>query len=253
MNNSEYTYILQNPKNIDVLETQQLEEIVNEFPYFQSARAILLKGLNKTNSYKYNSTLKKTAAYTIDRKVLFNFITSPIFIHKTTSKIEVLEDLEIIETVKVLHKKITDTVSSENEEIKGKIEEATEILEIGKPIQFNSSEPHSFNEWMQLITQKPITRKEQKVDKFSIIDKFIETSPKIKAVDKNAKITDVSSGSSTENASLMTETLAKVYLEQKKYENAIKAYRILSLKYPEKSGFFADRIKAIKILQRNRS
>jgi hypothetical protein len=48
----------------------------------------------------------------------------------------------------------------------------------------------------------------------------------------------------------MTETLAKVYLQQKKYDNAIKAYEILSLKYPEKSGFFADRIKAIKILQR---
>jgi len=50
----------------------------------------------------------------------------------------------------------------------------------------------------------------------------------------------------------MTETLAKVYLEQKKYENAIQAYRILSLKYPEKSGFFADQIKRIQILQKNK-
>ena len=39
----------------------------------------------------------------------------------------------------------------------------------------------------------------------------------------------------------MTETLARIYLEQKKYDNAIKAYQILILKYPEKSGFFADR------------
>ncbi len=53
--------------------------------------------------------------------------------------------------------------------------------------------------------------------------------------------------------SLMTETLAKVYLAQKKYENAIQAYRILSLKYPEKSGFFADQIKRIQILQKNKS
>jgi len=51
----------------------------------------------------------------------------------------------------------------------------------------------------------------------------------------------------------MTETLAKVYLEQQKFENAIKAYRILSLKYPEKSGFFANQIKAIKIFQKNKS
>ena len=44
----------------------------------------------------------------------------------------------------------------------------------------------------------------------------------------------------------MTETLAKVYLAQNNYKKAIQAYRILSLKYPEKSGFFADRISAIK-------
>jgi hypothetical protein len=49
----------------------------------------------------------------------------------------------------------------------------------------------------------------------------------------------------------MTETLARIYLEQKNYEKAIQSYKILSLKYPEKSGFFADQIKAVKQLQEN--
>ena len=49
--------------------------------------------------------------------------------------------------------------------------------------------------------------------------------------------------------SLMTETLARIYVEQKNYKKAIQSYKILSLKYPEKSGFFADQIKAIKKLQ----
>ena len=258
MNSTDYTYLLKNPESIDALKTQQLEEIINEFPYFQSARVLWLNGLNKTNSYKYNSALKKTAAYTIDRKVLFDFITSPIFINKINLKEELLEDLEIIEveTVKALHQKITDNFTSSNEEIVPTIttqentQQAAEVLELGKPIQFNSTEPQSFNEWMQLVIQKPIERDKKEVDKFSIIDKFIETNPKIKPIDKSHKNIDISSGSSRENDNLMTETLAKVYLEQKKYENAIKAYHILSLKYPEKSGFFADRIKAIKILDR---
>jgi hypothetical protein len=43
----------------------------------------------------------------------------------------------------------------------------------------------------------------------------------------------------------MTETLAKVYLQQKNFKKALQAYHILSLKYPEKSGFFADQIRAI--------
>ncbi|VAW18464.1 hypothetical protein MNBD_BACTEROID04-750, partial [hydrothermal vent metagenome] len=50
MNCPEYINILQNSESIDAFKTQQLEEIIYEFPYFQSARAILLKGLNKTNS-----------------------------------------------------------------------------------------------------------------------------------------------------------------------------------------------------------
>ncbi|NOR27240.1 MAG: hypothetical protein GQ540_01795 [Lutibacter sp.] len=261
MNSSQYTYLLQNPENISTLNIQQLEEIISEFPYFQSARAILLNGLQKTNSYKYNSTLKKTAAYTIDRKVLFDFITSPIFIDDKKSEIEVLENIKIneAETVKELHKKIVDSIPPKTsapkifKDEKGTLENAKEILEIGKPITFNSVEPHSFNEWMQLISKKPIVREEKTNGNFSIIDKFIEANPKIKPVDKNIVTRDISPESSKENDSLMTETLAKVYLEQKKYDNAIKAYRILCLKYPEKSGFFADRIKAIKILQRNKS
>jgi hypothetical protein len=51
----------------------------------------------------------------------------------------------------------------------------------------------------------------------------------------------------------MTETLAKIYLEQKKYQRAIEAYEILILKYPEKSRLFADRIENIKKLQQNNS
>ena len=53
------------------------------------------------------------------------------------------------------------------------------------------------------------------------------------------------------NDGLMTETLARIYLEQKNYDKAIQSYKILSLKYPEKSGFFADQIKAVKQLQEN--
>jgi hypothetical protein len=49
----------------------------------------------------------------------------------------------------------------------------------------------------------------------------------------------------------MTETLAKVYLEQRKFQKAIQAYEILILKYPEKSTFFANRISDIRILQQN--
>jgi hypothetical protein len=241
MNSEEFTYLLQNKQNIDANITQQLNEVIEEFPYFQSARAIQLKGLNQTNSFKYNPALKKTAAYTIDRKILFEFITSKQFTNTSTEKI----------SEEKINPNTSKTLAQEN---------ASEILEIGKPIKFNNAEPHSFNQWMQLISQNPIHIEENSIKKPSeikekkdLINKFIETNPKIKPINKSTDYQNITPNSSLGNESLMTETLAKVYLEQKKYESAVKAYRILSLKYPEKSGFFADRINAIKILQKNNS
>ena len=48
---------------------------------------------------------------------------------------------------------------------------------------------------------------------------------------------------------LMTETLARIYVEQKNFKKAIQSYKVLSLKYPDKSGFFANQIKAVEQLQ----
>jgi tetratricopeptide (TPR) repeat protein len=87
--------------------------------------------------------------------------------------------------------------------------------------------------------------------KLELIDKFIESNPKIPAVKKDAVANINFDLNKEDHSMLMTETLAKVYLEQKKYQKAIQAYEILILKYPEKISFFADRISDIKILQQN--
>ena len=76
-----------------------------------------------------------------------------------------------------------------------------------------------------------------------LIDKFIATSPKINPSLYDS-YNDIAMDSVQENESLMTETLAHVYVEQKKYQKAITAFTILSLKYPEKSSFFAHQIRS---------
>lgn len=153
------------------------------------------------------------------------------------------------------------------------IKTAAEHLEIGKPLDFSLNEKHSFQEWLQLSRTEPIDRsnegpqneeinpdavKEEKViieerqKKAEIIDKFIETNPKISPIRSTSSAPAVQiESNSDDNSYLMTETLARVYLEQKKYTKAIQAYEILILKYPEKITFFADRISDIKILQQN--
>ncbi|WKD84994.1 hypothetical protein KCTC32516_00331 [Polaribacter huanghezhanensis] len=238
MNTNSFTDILKNPQKITTKNTEVVKTIVDEYPFFQAARAIYLKGLKNNDSFKYNAELKTTAAYTTDRAVLFDFITSSKF-----TEAPKLESKEV-------HQQITEKIVSEKPVIAAK-----EELSIGKPLTFSKTETHSFNEWMQLASQKKIERnldQKEPIDKNMIIDNFIKQNPKISKVSKDAEKKEVVL-EEKQDSYLMTETLAKVYLEQNKHENAIKAYEILSLKYPEKSGFFADQIKRIRILQKNKS
>ena len=227
---------------IQYLKATELKGIIEEFPYFQAARTLYLKELKSQDSFKYNHELKTTAAYTSDRNVLFNYIISFS---------EEQQDL--------LEKNTATTISSgsnsssSSSSVLNKVEDN---LKIGKPLPFSSTENHSFNQWLQLSPKKVIVRSKEKRTqqtsrKEDLIDKFIQNSPKIRPLEKGIKFT-VPVSKNKYDAALMTETLAKVYLEQKKYENAMQAYRILSLKYPEKSGFFADQIKRIQILQKNK-
>jgi len=230
MTRLEFNNILDYPNKINADFLEKLDSVITTYPYFQSARVLYLKGLQNQESFKFNDTLKKTAAYVTDRSVLFDFIVAKK--EATSVKDEV--------NIQTLHKDIG----------KPKEESIKTSLQIGKPFTFSASEKHSFNEWLQLSQFKPIERKNFKTPPLDLIDKFIQSKPKIKP-SKQKENPPILVNSIQENSNIMTETLAKVYLEQKKYEKAISAYKILSLKYPEKSGFFADQIKAIKILQKD--
>ena len=242
MDKKSYIQILNKPELISEEVSLELKKVCEKYPYFQSAQALNLKVLRNKNSFKYNNALKKTAAYTINRSVLFDFITSDFFKEQTIFKEEKNSITELL-----LPKKKTEKIKEE--------------LAIGQPLSFTENESFSFNQWMQLSSKKIISRdktnkkgiliSEKNSEKDAIINRFIETSPKIPRPNK-AKPVEIKVIESKQNNMLATETLAKVYLEQKKFESAIKAYKILSLKYPEKSGFFADQIKRIQILQKNK-
>ena len=268
MNLTDYTYLINKPDAINERHSLSLEKIIEEFPYFQSARILRLKHLYNQDSFKYNYALKVAASYTTDRSILFDFITSDNFVTVQNGlydqKVAELMDIDVfgseIVEIKVeeskkntLEQSIISTIESANPKT------LEEKLEIGKPLEFSKQETHSFQEWLQLSRLKPIEREnkseeidEEKKKKLDLIDKFIETNPKISPVNKDAKPV-VKEAVIEDKSYLMTETLAKVYLEQKKYLRAIQAYEILILKYPEKSSFFADRISDIKILQQSNS
>lgn len=303
----ELTYLLQHPEAITASQADKLSSAINEYPYFQPLRAIYLKGLKLKDSYKYNNALKITAAHTADRSVLFDYITSDVFNQNEVSQ-QIKQNSEAIKSIEVFaiddisidrsvtiddalkeHIKATEGVLDPNlfkakpmpkiESQEPKIEDsiiAVDVknitpekkLKIGKPLEFDKSESHSFTEWLKITSFKPIVRDEAQhkteveietqsssksnlEDKFAIINKFIKENPKIKPISDKAPKPKLVHNDDAVSDSLMTETLARIYLEQKNYDKAIQSYKILSLKYPEKSSFFADQIKLVEELKEN--
>ncbi|AVR44493.1 hypothetical protein C7S20_04010 [Christiangramia fulva] len=286
MEKEELTYLLENPAEISREQTRDLEKILMKAPYFQAARAVRLKGLKEFDELAYNSALKKTAAYTTDRSILFDFITSREFNQNQIAKQireqeERLKQITVYEAEEVFGKRSIDI----NEAIKMKRSESERVLDpglferakkagteekaedetekgpkdelsLGKPLEFDQKESHSFSEWLKLTRTKPVEREEEKgsetdeqrLKKFELIEEFISKNPKIKPGKISTK-SNLAEQSIAAPESLMTETLARVYLEQKNYKKAIQAFKILILKNPEKSGFFADQIRAIEKLQ----
>src|SRR5690606_16485551 len=80
MNAQQYIQWLNNPYQLTTDNTTALKNIIDEYPYLQSAHALYLKALNQQRSFLYNSELKKTAAYTTDRDVWFDYIVSEEFV-----------------------------------------------------------------------------------------------------------------------------------------------------------------------------
>ena len=52
----------------------------------------------------------------------------------------------------------------------------------------------------------------------------------------------------TSDDSTFSESLAKIYIKQGKYSKALEIIKNISLKFPEKSVYFADQIRFLKKL-----
>ncbi len=137
-------------------------------------------------------------------------------------------------------------------------EEMSEDIPLGN--RLNPDEQHSFDEWISLLNRKTSSpekntdkakenkSKKHSVDEFdALIEQFLQKEPKI--IPKKKQFyspVNMARLSVTEDPEIVTETLALIYMQQGDFTRALRAYEKLSLKYPEKSSYFANQIKIIK-------
>ena len=276
---SRFTDLLEKPLEIiQESDLSALRQIVETYPYFQAARGMELIGLKNANSFKYNAALKKHAAYTSDRSWLFEIITQEAFNSQTKVKkapqTSLSKETDLAKqgaepseiptiTQKYAEEDYTEQTSDKKNDSQQVKEANFSSLELGKPLEFNKNDRYSFEEWLQLSAKNSVENKTEtsivktsdtpkKAAKMAQINAFIATNPKMSTPLTNPEEITIKDAQKINKEALMTETLARVYLEQKKYKKALQAYKILSLKYPEKNSFFASQIKVVqKLIKEN--
>lgn len=110
----------------------------------------------------------------------------------------------------------------------------------------DSNVPGFINTWQSWLKIDRIEEVEKvKVEiKEKAIETFIENNPRISQLKEES--TYVVKEKNDDISHLMTETLAKLYFEQKLYTKAIKAFEILIKKNPEKKDYFKSKIQEVK-------
>jgi len=315
MNRNDFLSMIGSRSRVNRSMLGEVYELVDLFPYFQSAHMLLLKGLRDNDDIKFEKQLRSSAIHIADREVLYNLLktdnlsTAEINIVKrepesadvAQAESELSPDTQqtVIETAKnsellisgmeldneyqpdqgndnetpitghsVLMPSGSESLDSEGvvlfiDETNGKAEEDKVFyMDPGFSVPENNdlleldTEPRDLE---KVSDDKGINKEaEESQDEnkkgfkkqlqSELIDKFIITNPRIEPVrDKTAKeVEDLSKPHTEEKEGFITETLARIYINQGYYSKAIEIYEKLSLKFPEKSSYFAAQIEKVK-------
>jgi len=304
MNRSDFLRMIENSGPADRQAISEVSELIDIFPYFQSAYLLMLKGLSNTSDVKFENQLKLSAMHIADREVLYYFlkkesrkqlepevtvlkqgVTTPVMedsqqvvIETGMNSEELISEIEknpdagiypetpaegshqLLRTVTIQAESdngdsvatvlIIDEESGEEEErvifmdpgFAAASEEAEDLLELD--IEAEIPAPESGDE--EKKTENTDVRKLQS----DLIDKFIHANPRIEPVKEKTEtpLPDISKPFTEERGAFVTETLARIYTNQGYYSRAIDIYETLSLKFPEKSSYFASQIEKVKEL-----
>jgi len=208
MNRNDFLNMIEDTVPVNRQMIGEVYELIDIFPYFQSAHLLLLKGLQNNADVKFENQLRNSAIHIADREVLY-------YLLKTKTSAEVEQD-------------------ESNQDPGFSVPDRSDLLELDLD---ENQEPVDLEE-----------KNSKKHMQSDLIDKFIIANPRIEPNKGkvNLPVEDISKPFVEEEGGFVTETLARIYVNQGYYSKAIDIYEKLSLKFPEKSSYFASQIEKVK-------
>ncbi len=269
MNKEQFTEYLLTPEHLQESSLSDLTAFVKEFPYCNTGHILLTLKLFLDKNVLYNSELKTTAVYAGSRRILKKHIdrlsdslTQSVLPDEdpvSDTKNETVTDDKTTSSQPADHPANTETIKEEvQKESVSKV--ADEENDYGETVEQRDLRNYTIEDLKKIIEKrireieskkqqgkKAENQKHKVKSKSEIIEEFIENSPSI----SRPKTTfydpvDVAKQSVVDQENIVSETLAKIYMDQGYSEKALHIYEKLILKFPQKSAYFAGLIKKAK-------
>ena len=232
MNREDVITFISEPGKLDQSTLTDVGDLMESFPYFQTAHMLKVKNLHNINSLEFNDALKYSSAFIGDRAILYHLINDEMVAEPPLEDEAVTSDED---TVTIKMTSLPDEPAREAED---------EPVIVIKPE--TDTTIHTFTGWFNHLPDSTGAPDEQSTIETDLIDNFIRSQPRIERnKEELPEQHDISEEYVQSSDQFMTETLAKIYVAQGKVAKAIYVYEKLSLKYPEKSSYFATQIRKI--------
>ena len=245
---------------------KEVEQLAANYPYFAIGQTLLTIAYQNTDDERYESQLKHTAVLVPNRDKLRLFTLIARHRFESEPNIPALPD-EFAPTDNTVPSK--ESIEAQEEQNSSIIREKVFIIpeidlsgsqeELSAEMAMLEEKRKSLDELKAIIAKRLQEIEEEKqrkqaeqpkpkkLSRKELIDKFILENPSIsrpKAEFYNP--ISVAQNSIIDQENIVSETLAKIYEQQGYIEKAISIYEKLSLKYPEKSRYFAAQIERLK-------
>jgi tetratricopeptide (TPR) repeat protein len=216
---------IQHPERLNEDSVGVLRRLVDKYPYYQTARLLLLRNLFNTKNPMFQQELRRSAVLLNNRKVLFDMIegTKYHIVPQQLSSNSLSWEGDKDRTLSLIDDFLENMPSEpEKRPTKGNIPADVTTDYMAYLMQEEAEANDSNN-----IIETTIPRRPQRI---TLEEKDVIEVPE----------------DDVQEEEFFTETLAQIYIKQQKFERALEIIRALSADNPKKNSYFADQIRYLE-------